>query len=240
MKICTWGCNRSNQLQQGKVTLAALQGCRPLSPPALNTEPQRFSASLATQSTVAETPPLECPSSDKQERMQLRILSFKIPVPRDLPARLHTLAADRSAWTPAWPQGHTFYHLIDLRRTDTRPGGASVLFHRWPSTGMKSRGRQGCFCSMRWGPWGLVANENRWSFLIDSPSRLLGGDERTQPALSPRLHHFLFLLSPFPLFILAVPPRAQAGLQLPLWLREPEHSDLLASPAHPCHCRCAH
>lgn len=86
--------------------------------------------------------------------MQLRILSFKIPVPRDLPARLHTLAADRSAWTLAWPQGHTFYHLIDLRRTDTRLGGASVLFRRWPSTGMKSRDGQGCFWSTRWGPWG--------------------------------------------------------------------------------------
>lgn len=99
MKTCTWGCNRSNQLQQGKVTLAALQGCRPLSPPVLNAEPQRYSASYTEPG--GETPPLECPSSDKQERMQLRILSFKVPVPRDLPARLHTLAADRSAWTPA-------------------------------------------------------------------------------------------------------------------------------------------
>lgn len=70
------------------------------------------------------------PLQIRGERMQLRILSFKIPVPRDPPAKLHTLAADTSAWAPAWPQGHTFYRLIDLRQTDTRPGGAYALSHR--------------------------------------------------------------------------------------------------------------
>lgn len=161
------GCNWSDQLQPSKVTLAA--GLQAAESRMLNPEPQKNSASQVTQHG-GETPPLECPSLDKWERMQLRILSFKIPVPRDLPARLHTLAVDKSAWTPAWPQGHTFYHLIDLRQTDTRPGGAYVLFHRWPSTGMKSRGSQGCFWSMCWGPWGLFSNENRWPLAILSLS----------------------------------------------------------------------
>jgi hypothetical protein len=98
--------------------------------------------------------PLCEPSPDKEERMQLRILSVQIPVPRDPPARTHIPVADKSAWRLAWPQGHTFYRLIDLRQIDTRPGGAYALFRRWPGTGMKSRASQGPLWSTWCGPWG--------------------------------------------------------------------------------------
>lgn len=52
---------------------------------------------------------------------------FEIPVPRDPPARTHILAADRSAWRPAWSEGHRFCRLIDLHRIDTTPAGACAL-----------------------------------------------------------------------------------------------------------------
>ena len=92
--------------------------------------------------------PLCRPAPDKKERMYLRTLSFKIPVPRDPPARTHILAADRSAWRSVWSQGHRLYRLIDLRQTDTRPGGAYALFRRWPSTVRKGTASQGHFWTM--------------------------------------------------------------------------------------------